>query len=138
MKGRRSDVDHSLVEPGVQVPWYPIAQQYFHGVHTVSVISAAMPGLTAATAWAIQHSACAEALEANYLLQGRHRARVFRLFNTRTAGHCPLTTGPSGAFPSALLRGIVSRASGGDSMHVCVVRIHTRYRGTPPTFGHSE
>src|SRR5438093_12893842 len=29
-----------------------------------------MPGLTAATAWAIQHSACAEALEANYLLPG--------------------------------------------------------------------
>jgi hypothetical protein len=36
----------------------------------VSVISAAMPSLTAATAWAIQHSTCAEALEANYLLPG--------------------------------------------------------------------
>ena len=36
----------------------------------MSVISAAMPGLTAATAWAIQHSTCAEALEANYHLPG--------------------------------------------------------------------
>ena len=64
--------------------------------------------------------------------QGRHRARVFRLYDTRTVGHRPLTTGPSGARHSALLTWIVSRASSVYSEHVCVVRIHPRYRGTPP------
>src|SRR5712692_11488234 len=64
--------------------------------------------------------------------QGRHRARVFRLYNTRTTGHRPLTTGPSGARHSALLTWIVSRASGVYSEHGGVVRIHPRYRGTPP------
>ena len=39
-------------------------------VHTASVIPAAMPGVTAATAWAIQHADFAEALEANDLLPG--------------------------------------------------------------------
>src|SRR5712691_5404003 len=66
--------------------------------------------------------------------QGRHRARVFRLYNTRTTGHRPLTTGPSGARHSALLTWIVSRASGVYSEHGGVVRIHPRYRGTPPNF----
>jgi len=35
MKGRRSDVDRSLVEPSVQVTWHAIAQQCFHGPHRV-------------------------------------------------------------------------------------------------------
>ena len=35
MKGRRSDVDRSRVEPGVQVTWHAIAQQCFHGLHLV-------------------------------------------------------------------------------------------------------
>jgi len=64
--------------------------------------------------------------------QGRHRARVFRLYDAHTAGHRPLTTGPSGALHSALLKWIVSRASGVYREHVRVVRIHPRYRGTPP------
>ena len=39
-------------------------------VHTASVIPAALPGVTAAAAWAIQHTDFAEALEANYLRPG--------------------------------------------------------------------
>jgi hypothetical protein len=35
MKGRRSDVDRSLVEPGVKVTWHAVAQQCFHGPHRV-------------------------------------------------------------------------------------------------------
>ncbi|HSX81053.1 MAG TPA: hypothetical protein VLQ80_21105, partial [Candidatus Saccharimonadia bacterium] len=35
MKGRRSDVDHLLVELGVQVSWHPIAEQCFYGSHRV-------------------------------------------------------------------------------------------------------
>jgi hypothetical protein len=35
MKGRRSDVNRSLVEPGVQGTWHAIAQQYFPGPHSV-------------------------------------------------------------------------------------------------------
>ena len=39
-------------------------------VHTASVIPAAMPGVTVATAWAIQQSDFTETLEANCLLPG--------------------------------------------------------------------
>ena len=35
MKGRRSDVDRSLVEPGVQVTRHAIVQQCLHGPHRV-------------------------------------------------------------------------------------------------------
>src|SRR5215831_3473124 len=55
--------------------------------------------------------------------QSPHRARVFRLFDARTAGRRPLTTGAGGAFPSAILRRIVSCASGVDSEQARVVRI---------------
>src|SRR5713101_1466774 len=71
MKGRRSEVDRSLVEPGVKVTWHAIAQQCFHSPHRVRhTCCHAMPGVTAATAWAIQHADFAEALETNYLLPG--------------------------------------------------------------------
>src|SRR6266567_4650002 len=53
MKGRRSDVDRSRVEPGVQVglPW------------STQSPSSLLPwqACRAATAWAIQHPDCAEA-----------------------------------------------------------------------------
>ena len=59
--------------------------------------------------------------------QGAHRVRLLRRFDTRTAGRHPLTTGTD----SALLRWIVSRASGGYSKHVRVVRIsYTLLRDT--------
>ena len=35
MKGRRSDVDRSLVELGVQVMWHARAQPFCHGPHRV-------------------------------------------------------------------------------------------------------
>src|SRR4030095_9045127 len=66
--------------------------------------------------------------------QGRQHARVFRLFDTRTAGHRPLTTGPSGALHKVLLKWITYYASGVYSEHVRVVRIHPRYRGTSPRY----
>src|SRR2546430_15841336 len=55
--------------------------------------------------------------------QSLHRARVFQLFDARTAGHRPLTTGADGAFHNAILRWIVSRASGVDSAQARIVRI---------------
>src|SRR5438445_4926015 len=51
--------------------------------------------------------------------QDAHRGRVFRLCDARTAGRYPLTTEAGGA----LLRWIVSQASGVYSEHVRVVRI---------------
>ena len=94
----------------------------------------AVPGVTAATAWAIQHSDFAEALARITFYQGQQGARIFRLFDTRTAGHRPLTTGPRGALQKVLLKWIVYYASGVYSEHVRVVRIHPRYRGTPPNY----
>src|SRR5712691_330101 len=55
--------------------------------------------------------------------QGAQRVRLFRRFDTRTAGRHLLTAGADGALHSALLRWIVSRASGGYSKHARVVRI---------------
>jgi hypothetical protein len=55
--------------------------------------------------------------------QGPHRARVFRLLDARTAGRRPLTAEAGGAVHSAILRWIVSRASGVDSEQARVVRI---------------
>src|SRR2546429_4269815 len=55
--------------------------------------------------------------------QSLHRARVFQLFDARPAGHRPLTTGADGAFHNAILRWIVSRASGVDSAQARIVRI---------------
>ena len=49
--------------------------------------------------------------------------RLFRRFDPLTAGRHLLTTGADGALHSALLRWIVSRASGGYSKHARVVRI---------------
>src|SRR5712691_8897594 len=79
--------------------------------------------------------------------QGPYRARVLRLFDARTAGRRPLTTGAGGAFHSALLRWLVSRASGVDSEQARVVRISStllrdttcachpsRYLGVPRLF----
>jgi len=91
-----------------------------------------MPGLTAATAWAIQHSTCAEALEANYHLPGPpSRKGISALQHTYRR-----TLSPDGRVKprihSRTPQGIVSRASGVDSVYVCAVRIHPRYRGTPP------
>jgi hypothetical protein len=55
--------------------------------------------------------------------QGAHRVRLFWRFDTWSAGRHLLTTEADGAFDSALLRWIVSRASGEYSKHACVVRI---------------
>jgi hypothetical protein len=55
--------------------------------------------------------------------QDPHRARVLRLFDARTAGRRPLTTGAGGELQSVILRWIVSRASGVYSEHTRVVRI---------------
>src|SRR5262245_53921850 len=93
---------------------------------------ATLPGVPAVTAWAIQHSDFTEALAANYLLP-RPTARAGISVLRYTYGkHRPLTTGPSGALHKALLKWIVYRALGAYSEHVRVVRIHPRYRGTPP------
>jgi hypothetical protein len=93
-------------------------------VHTESIIPAAMAGMTGLPL--LGRSSILTALrlrESNYLLPGPHRARVFRLFDARTAGRRPLTTGAGGTFHSAILRWIVSRASGVGSEHARVVRI---------------
>src|SRR6266581_8599835 len=55
--------------------------------------------------------------------QGAPRVRLFRRFDTRTAGRYTLTTVTDSALRSALLRWIVSRASERYSKHARVVRI---------------
>ena len=100
-------------------------------VHTASVIPAAMPGVTAATAGAIQHADFAEALEAHDLLPGPTSREGLSALR-RTYCRTPSPDDRAKRRTSALLKWIVSRASGVYSEHVRVVRIHPRYRGTPP------
>src|SRR5712692_982228 len=68
--------------------------------------------------------------------QGPYRARVLRLFDARTAGRRPLTTGAGGALHSPLLRWIVSRASGAYSEHTRVVRISSTLSRDTTDFYH--
>src|SRR5262249_38839013 len=111
IKEQRSNVERSLVELGVKVAWHAIAQQGFHNPRLVRH--------TCRHSWAIQPLIGMRLRTSNYLRPGAHRVRLFRRFDTRTAGRHPLTTGADGT----LLTWIVSRASGGSSKHVCVVRI---------------
>src|SRR5712691_4451252 len=123
MKGRCSDAERSLVEPGVKVTWYAIAQQGFHGPHRV------------------RHTCCygrrdgpplcgrsstltsLRLQESHDLLQGpASREGISALQRTHRRTPSP-PTGAGGEPHSALLRWIVSRASGVDSEHVRVVRI---------------
>ena len=101
IKEPRSDVDRSLVELGVKVAWHAIAQQDFHGLHRVRH--------TCRHSWAIQPLTGMRNRDANYPRRGRTaREYISALRHTDGSRH-PLTTGTD----SALLRWIVSRASGG-------------------------
>src|SRR5215475_10232812 len=63
--------------------------------------------------------------ESNYLLPGSASRERITLFDARTTGRRPLMIGADGAFHSAILRWIVSRAAGVDSEHArCAYFIH--------------
>src|SRR5215813_6867584 len=115
MKGRRSVVDHSRVAG---------RERRASTVHTESIIPATMAGVTGLPLLGRSSALTALRLrESNYLLPGPASREGISLFDARTAGRRPLTIGAGGAFHSAILRWIVSRALGVDSEHARVVRI---------------
>jgi hypothetical protein len=93
-------------------------------VHTESIIPAAMAGVTGLPLLGRSSTLAALRLrEAHDLLPGPASRKGIALFDARTAGRRPLRTGAGGACHSAILRWIVSRASGVDSEQARVVRI---------------
>jgi hypothetical protein len=111
MQGRRSDLARSRVEPGVNVTWRTRAQQGFHGPHSVRHPCRYARRDGAAISWAIPPPDVAEAPGIAWPSVRTRIARVVRLFDARTTGRRPLTTGAGGALQSVILRGIVSRCS---------------------------